>query len=1135
MYKKVVAGVMALAIVASGAGAIGSSSVFNTMTVSAAQQGTAVKSNQELGESDFNSGKGLPWHVCENGTGKLDFDISNGTYNIKIVNPGGTKNGGEDRWDCQFRHRGLTIEEGHTYRITYSVKASNAGHMYAKIGNMVDDDQELWHSNGKILNMPTLGTNATESQVVSALKSASTTGQEVKYYEGWDKWKSNEIPANKWVTYAYEFKYVGDQNEGVSLDHWKGTVDGTAEMTFHFGGQGPYTASECFPAGTELQFDNMALIDLTDSETNYVQEPEYVRNKILVNQIGYVKGMDKKATLVVDENDNTPKTFTIVNAKTGKTVYTGKSTPKGADADSGDYVHILDFSKFDTVGVDTSSDTTNNGVYYIKCNGEESYKFNISDGSKGKNTMYKGMLSDALNYFYQNRSGVDIESKYITSGDKTALARAAGHNPDVAYVQSKWVKSYASESDIEKGTSIDVTGGWYDAGDHGKYVVNGGISVWTLQNMYERAKLVDKDASKFADGTMSIPENNNGLPDLLDETKVEMDFLLKMQRSDGMVYHKMHDYQWTGLAVKPEDDKLTRIVKPVTTAATLNLAATAAQSYRLWKDIDSTYANKCLAAAKKAYTAAKANPALFAPDNQAIGGGAYGDQYVDDDFYWAACELYAATGDKTYYTDLKGYQNPKDSNDKAFGVTTSLMGGENKGSKTSFTWGSTAALGTLTLSLYQNKLTSTEAAAVKSSITKAADDYLAIENKQGYGLPYEQSTFTDETNHPGEVYEGYEWGSNSMVVNNAIVMAYAADINKDKADKYANGVFSAMDYIFGRNAGEYSYVTGYGEHHTKYPHHRFWSGLIDKSLPTAPSGVLSGGPNSGIPDPWIRGAGYKIGQRAPQLCYLDHVESWGTNECTINWNAPFAWVVSYMEDYKPTNSGSETPSTTTDLSDCTAALSASQFTFTGGEIKPAVKVKNGTTVLKEGTDYTVAYKNNAKVGTGSVVITGKGDYTGTITKTFKILPKSLKYCTVAFKPATSTYNGLAQKPSVQVKIGDKAVYSGNYTVTYKNNVNAGTATVTLTGKGNLQGTLTKTFKIAPKSIKYCTVQLKATSYSYTGSAIKPAVRVKIGDKVISADNYTVAYKNNTSKGTASVKITGKGNLQGYVVKTFTIK
>ena len=222
------------------------------------------------------------------------------------------------------------------------------------------------------------------------------------------------------------------------------------------------------------------------------------------------------------------------------------------------------------------------------------------------------------------------------------------------------------------------------------------------------------------------------------------------------------------------------------------------------------------------------------------------------------------------------------------------------------------------------------------------------------------------------------------------------------------------------------------------------------------------------------------------------------------------------------------------ISDCTIT-SASQVTFNGGNQTPAVTVKDGSKTLTNSTDYTVEYKNNAKVGTATITVTGKGNYEGTATKTFKILPKSLKYCKVVLKSTSLTYTGLAQKPAVQVKIGDKAVYSGNYTVTYKNNVNAGTATVTLTGKGNLQGTVTKTFKIVPKTIKYCTVQLKATSYSYTGSAIKPAVRVKIGNTVISSSNYTVAYKNNTNKGTASVKITGKGNLQGYVVKTFTIK
>ena len=659
--------------------------------------------------------------------------------------------------------------------------------------------------------------------------------------------------------------------------------------------------------------------------------------------------------------------------------------------------------------------------------------------------------------------------------------------------------------------------------------------------MYERAKLVDKDTSKFDDGSMSIPENSNKIPDLLDETKIEMDFMLKMQRSDGMVYHKIHDYQWTGLAVRSDQDALTRIVKPVTTAATLNLAACGAQTYRLWKDIDSSYANKCLEAAKKAYTAAKANPALFAPDNQAVGGGAYGDQYVDDDFYWAACELYAATGDNTYYTDLKGYQDPKESTDKAFGVTTNLNGGENKGSKTSFTWGSTAALGTLTLSLYQDKLTSSEASAVKSSITKAADDYLSIEDQQGYGIPYQQSTFTDDTNHPGEVYEGYEWGSNSMVVNNAIVMAYAADLNKDNADKYANGVVSAMDYIFGRNAGEYSYVTGYGDHATKYPHHRFWSGLIDKSLPVAPSGVLSGGPNSGIPDPWIRGAGYKIGQRAPQLCYLDHVESWGTNECTINWNAPFAWVVSYMEDYKPNSS--PIVDDNTDITKCDITLSGTSFNYTGNAVKPKVTVKNGSTVLTMNTDYAVKYINNVNVGTASVKISGKGKYTGSVTKTFTITnastTKALSKCTISLNKTMFKSTGKAIKPRVTVKDGSKTLKSGtDYVLRYVNNVNPGTASVVIAGRGNYTGSVTKTFKILDsnaKDINQCTVTLNKSSFSYTGKAVKPRVTVKDGSTVLTATvDYNVKYVNNVNKGTATVVVSGTGKYQGIVNKTFTI-
>ena len=889
MYKKIVSGVVAAAMVLTTVTGLTNNLTANQTLL---QASAAKLSGNELGEATFNEGKGLPWHVCESMTGKLKFNISNGTYNITIVNPGGESNEGESRWDCQFRHRGLTIDAGHKYRITYSVKASKTGHLYAKIGDMVDPDIEYWHSNGLELSMPTLATDATQADVERELKAAKKTGKNVEYGQGWDAWKSETVPANKWVTKAFEFTAT------------EGCV-GTGEYTFHFGGDGEYSVpGGCFPAGTELQFDNMSLIDLTNNKSNYPIEEPYVANKILVNQVGYVAGLNKKATLVVEEGDTASKTFEIINSKTGETVYTGNTKNKGFDYASGQYVHTMDFSDFNEIGYVTGDANKNTGVYYIKCGDATSYKFNIAAATDSStNKLYTGMLKNSLNYFYQNRSGIPIESQYISSGDKEALSHEAGHPTDEAYIQNDWIKAYKGDgSDIQKDNgTLDVTGGWYDAGDHGKYVLNGGISVWTLQNMYERAKLVTKDTSKFDDNTLNIPESGNGYPDLLDEARYELEFMLKMQRADGMVYHKMHDYKWTGLAVRPESDELTRIVKPVSTCATLNLAAAGAQAYRLWKGIDDKFANQCLDAAKLAYSAAENDPENYAPMDQAIGGGAYGDSYAEDDFYWAACELYAATKNSKYYTDLKTYKNTQEgasADDKAFGITTSLYGGENAGSKTSFTWGSTAGLGTLTLSLHQDKLTAAESKMVKDSITKAADEYISIENDEGYGIPYLSTTFTDEINAPGEVFTGYEWGSNSMVVNNAIVMAYAADLNPTNSTKYASGVSSAMDYIFGRNAGDYSYVTGYGDHATQYVHHRFWSGLLDPTFPYAPDGVLSGGPNSGMQDPWIRGAGYLPGQLAPQLCYLDHIEAWSTNECTINWNSPFAWVINYLEDYQ---------------------------------------------------------------------------------------------------------------------------------------------------------------------------------------------------------------------------------------------
>lgn len=931
--KRVLAGIMAGVMTATA-----SVTSLATLTASA---------GEELGSVDFNSGVGLPWHICESATGTMSFEIKNNVYNIKITNPGGVGNSGEGRWDCQFRHRGLSLENGHTYRITYSMWTSQRGRFYAKLGNITNDDAEYWHMNGTPLNVTGLTETSTQAEVESALKSASTTGSEIQYYQGWNDWMNSYLEPNKWTTYAYEFKVDFSKMENVSGVINSMNHEGVCEWTFHLGGTTPQFGQnfECFPEGTILKFDNMALIDMTDDKSDYVATEDYTPSGIELNQVGYYPNLTKKATLVCADGDNSAHEFTVKDSS-GATVYTGTSSGKAVyDEGAWDYSQILDFSDFTTPGKG----------YYIECDGKKSLAFDIGDD------IYDGLLTNAMSYFYQNRSGVSIDEDLMVKAneyqdaapaDSTRLGHTEyGHNPDKAHIADEWVYIYAEDPASKYPNTIDVTGGWYDAGDHGKYVVNGGVSLWTLMNIYERS-VANGDASKWDDnsGTVIIPETGNSTPDILDEVKVETDFFLKMQRADGMVYHKIHDYKWTALAVAPwsEAADLTRIVKPVTFAASLNFAAALAQASRLFEKYDASYASELLTAAEKAYAAAKTNyypyanekdpdHSMYAPLDQNKGGGPYGDTEVSDEFYWAACELYITTGKADYKTDLDSYKD-------AYVVQTNLVGGENNGSCSAFTWGTLSSLGTMSLylnadtMLKDGKLSQAEVNKISDSIVNAADFFIEKENNSQYGIPYVGHTYSatlwdseTDTMKDVELTNGYEWGSNSMVINNAMVMALAYDVTSDV--NYLNGVSTAFDYLLGRNPLEQSYVTGYGEHATTYPHHRWWSYQLDKSFPMAPKGVLSGGPNSNMEDPMVLGAGYKRGEIAPMKCYLDNLEAWSVNECTINWNSPLVWVVSFLEDEAPkagSHSQTTTKVTTTTVSGETTTTTAKTTTTASG-------------------------------------------------------------------------------------------------------------------------------------------------------------------------------------------------------------
>ena len=898
----------------------------------------SASAGQVLGETSFTN-KALPWHTCETSPAKQDFRLEDEAFHITVKVPEG---GEKAKWDLQFRHRNLNFKAGHEYKVSFKVKAKRNGmELCSKIGEIGGTMEEYFELDGNSNDMhmgPHMG------------------GQ----------WGSAVKLTTEYQEFSGTFKPTKDL-EGM-------------EWTFHYGKDSNGYGGNA-QAGDELWFDDMSIICTTcddcdadpsnsfgatnrDYGANFSEETKRQVlkdgksvNFVSVNQIGYYPNLSKVAVLGDNQGDVLPNAtkislsgtykFDVCDAATGEAVWTGTSTAPMHDGDSADSICKLDFSEFTTPG-----------RYYIQIQGQDwrSFEFNIGD-----NIYYDeshNMLTNAMNYFYQNRSGIDIEDQYCTSGGSdgkgTGMGHKGGHKTDTAAIQKIWKNEYSSKEEATgtyKCGTLTANGGWYDAGDHGKYVVNGGISIWTLQNMYERAIQTEEGKEKFADGsgTVVIPEAGNKVPDVLDEAAVELDWIAQMKvtssdsawgQYEGLYYHKLHDHKWTGLATRPWDYETewetTRIVKPPTFAATLNYSACAGQAARLWNDYDSAKAENYLTTAVDAFKAYKDNyypyddtktthptlncecpkeeireDSLYAPMWQAKGGGPYGDNNVLDDAYWAACEIYLSAKAMGKDDIAAEFKKVIDESDYAYKCNTRMVGGENKdGSYTSFNWGNTASAGTLSLALHGDYISADELAKVQSAIKTAADEYIDIENEQGYGIPYKapEEAYNDPNNLDPDVWiKGYEWGSNSMVINNCIVMAYAYDIDNDI--KYMNGVSTALDYLFGTNPLSFSFVTGYGTYMEKNPHHRYWSYELDKTLPMAPDGILSGGPNAGLQDPYVRALAFVPGDptNPSQRCFVDSIEAWSTNEVTINWNAPLAWIASFMQDEAADASGDPKP------------------------------------------------------------------------------------------------------------------------------------------------------------------------------------------------------------------------------------
>ena len=837
---------------------------------------------------DFDNGVGLPWHTITTFPAQLNWDISDGTYNIEIVNNGGRDDGGADRWDCQFRHRNLTLHSGIKYHIHAEVTSDHDGEIFTGISDL-SGSMDVWHN----------AMGATDD-------AKGYTGVE-EIGQSWDC-----LPVKKDETLVIDAEFICERD--IDVGEWR----------FMFGGAGEYQKVDCFPDGTKLKFDNMQLYTADTTPTNLTySEREYRPYDIAVNQLGYFTD-GKKTAVVHSDEPITVKSVWLHDEKTGKAI---KEFPldttnwRTVDTDSGRYACTVDFSDFNEPG-----------TYYLAMNNADNYRnswsFQISDAP------YSGVMKDAINYFYQNRCGMSIREEYITSKGRNDSAASLAHtqyvHDDTGYLQDDWSKivSYYGMKVNEELGQIKAPTGWYESENHAKSVLNGAYAAWLLQNLYEFSMQSDK-GKRFADegGEVVTPENGNRTPDILDECRYELDYLLDMMVPEdltgyqiqnhpldyeetlnqlhdtreyaGMLFTAMQDSRYTYLGLHAWDymdmkefKGITRIVMPPSTPATLAGAAAFAQGARLFRDFDEEYADKLLNAAKTAYEAAVKNPNLQARESS-VGCRTFTDAEFYDEFFWAASELYVTTGDKAYLLDLE--QNP--SMECAFAQNDTPAGNDDAvqstGSALSFNHTNTAALGILTLLLHKDKLNAQTADQLTERLAKTADSFLEDEEKNAFGVPYlSQTVVTDKDGN--ETVQLYESDSNGIITNNAITLAYAYQLTND--DKYRDGAVRAMNYIFGCNPMDMSYVTSCGTYSVFEPTHRYWAHSIDDCFPYAPSGVLVSGPNSKMNDSIVKGLGMTNRNYAPQRCYVDSIEAWSVNSCGLDLNASLAWMMGFLSD-----------------------------------------------------------------------------------------------------------------------------------------------------------------------------------------------------------------------------------------------
>ena len=553
--------------------------------------------------------------------------------------------------------------------------------------------------------------------------------------------------------------------------------------------------------------------------------PTSLLAQIRLNQVGMYPTQEKVAVI---EGTVGARKVKITNAQTGKTAVKAKVLRKAISPWSKKVRTVVDFSRL-----------TQPGDYIIRC-GNEQASFTVGEHA------LREVTKATLKAFYLNRTGVPIDAQYAGQ-----YARPLGHPDTLVYIHPSAVSPGRPAE-----TTISSPFGWYDAGDYNKYIVNSAFSVSLLLCSYQHNKAY-YDALE-----VNIPESGNKTADLLDELYFNLRWMLTMQDPyDGGVYHKLTTPDFEGF-IMPNDCRQKRYVVQKSTAAALDFAAVMAQAARIYKGNKDypCFAEKAARAAMAAYGWAERNPGIIYNQNKmnekyqpAVTTGEYGDPHLTDEWFWAASELYLLTNDQQFAETAGKYQ-PKRFTAPNWGMVETL-----------------AAYDWMTL-----KPETPIAANCKQQLIHHCDSLVTTISTSSFQTPN------------GNSPKDFGWGCLSEGFGtNGLSLLYAHRLTGEQ--KYLTAALEDAEYMLGRNATGYCYVTGFGQKSPMNPHHRLsFADGIEKPFP----GLLIGGPNPQQQDI----ADVKTyASNQPDESYADVMQSYASNEIAINWNASILALLGWLE------------------------------------------------------------------------------------------------------------------------------------------------------------------------------------------------------------------------------------------------